>query len=152
MPTSCPSWPTAANGSCHRREGLHRRRQRERTAREDKGEPPTCLAVKWLDIFPQKVLYKESHPTWGSLSHEKSGHPSPTLNHRKSDSYATPAAQRQSARAGISNPKGGRPPPVSRAQALPVRASRPDRYSDRLPSRAKPQRTLRNDLEHDRAG
>ena len=33
------------------------------------------------------------------------GHPSPPLNHRKSDSYATPAAQRHSARAGISNPK-----------------------------------------------
>src|SRR5262249_36356771 len=58
MPTSCPSWPTAANGSCHRREGLHRRRQRERTARDDKGEPPTCLAAKWLKSFIRKVIYR----------------------------------------------------------------------------------------------
>ena len=61
-------------------------------------------------------------------------------------------AQRQSARAGISNPKGGRPPPGRRAQAFPVRPSRRDRYPDRLPSWATRQRTLRIDLEHDRAG
>src|SRR5262249_7905782 len=149
MPTSCSSWPTAANGSCHRREGLHWRRQRERTAREDKGEPPTCLAAKWLDIFPQKALYTESHPQVGSLSHEKSGHPSPPLNHRKSDSYATPAAERRSAKAGISDLEGGGPSPGCRPQTFPVRPPRRDSNPDRLPPWATRQRTLRIDLEHD---
>src|SRR5262249_25156625 len=34
-------------------------------SREDKGEPPTCLAAKWLDIFPQKALYTESLLKYG---------------------------------------------------------------------------------------
>ena len=37
------------------------------------------------------------------------------LNHRKSDSYATPATERRSAGAGISHPKGGGPSPGRRS-------------------------------------
>src|SRR5262249_46982553 len=69
-------------------------------SREDKGEPLTCLAAKWLDIFPQNVLYTESHLQVGCFSREKSEHLPLSLTHRKSDSYATPAAERRSAGAG----------------------------------------------------
>ena len=149
MPTSYSSWPTAANGSCHRREGLHWRRQRERTAREDKGEPPTCLAAKWLDIFPQKVHYTESLLPISGISCEKSAPRSPPLNHRKSDSYAAPATQRRSAGAGISDRERSGASPGCRPQAFPVRPPRRDRNPDRLPPRATRQRALRIDLEHD---
>src|SRR5262249_23381726 len=64
------------------------------------------------------------------------------LNHRKSDSYAAPAAECRSAGAGISNPKGGGPSPGCRPEVFPVRAPRRDRNPDRLPPRATRQRAL----------
>src|SRR5437899_11495505 len=64
---------------------------------------------KAVDIFPYKVHHTESFPGIGGICHEKSKHHSGPLNHRKSDSYAAPAAERRSARAGVSNPEGSRP-------------------------------------------
>src|SRR5262249_57579451 len=51
-------------------------------------------ALTALDIFPQKVLYTESRFPIRGISGEKSEHPSPPLNHRKSDSYTAPPAER----------------------------------------------------------
>src|SRR5215470_10648834 len=82
---------------------------------------------------------------------EKSEHPSPPLNHPKSDSYAAPTAERRSAGSGISNPEGSGPSPGCRPEAFPVRPPRRDRNPDRLPSWATRQRALRIDLEYDRA-
>src|SRR5215472_11188767 len=79
-----------------------------------------------------------------------SEHPSPPLNHPKSDSYAAPTAERRSAGSGISNPEGSGPSPGCRPEAFPVRPPRRGRNPDRLPSWATRQRALRIDLEYDR--
>src|SRR5262249_43497432 len=98
-----------------------------------------------------RVLSSDSILSESHLYHAKSeGHSRP-LSHRKSDSYAAPAAQRRSAGAGISDPEGGGPSPGCRSQAFPVRPPRRDGDPDRLPPWTTRQRTLRVDLEYDRA-
>src|SRR5262249_1088580 len=121
-----------------------------------------CLAMKRsqfrrdgperkIDNSPQKALYTESLLSMRGICLEKSEHPVPPLNHRKSDSYTAPAAQLRSPRAAISDPEGGGPSPGCRPQAFSVRPPRRDGYPDRLSPWATRPRTLRVDLEYDRA-
>jgi hypothetical protein len=57
------------------------------------------------DVF-RRAAYTDRFLHIGAISGEKSAYRTQTLNHRKSDSYAAPAAQRRSAGAGISDPEG----------------------------------------------
>src|SRR5262249_23199810 len=95
------------------------------------GPMPGASAAAANEIFvPSSRLsaksYTESCLPIRGISREKSEHQVPPLNHRKSDSYTAPAAQRRSAGAGISDPEGSGPSPRCRPQALPVRPPRCD--------------------------
>src|SRR5262249_59938814 len=63
-------------------------------------------------VFPQNAHYSDSTLSEIRIYRAKSeGHSRP-LNHRKSDSYAAPAAQRRSAGAGISHLERRPPRPI----------------------------------------
>src|SRR5262249_23817983 len=110
--------------------------------------PPAATAIT---TNLSDACYTESCLPIRGICREKSEHHPQSLNHRKSDSYAAPTPERRFARAGISDPKGGGPSPGCRPEVFPVWAPRRDRNPDRLPTRSSRQRTLRIDLEHDRA-
>ena len=74
-----------------------------------------------VDAFPQNVCYSDSTFSETHLYHAKFEGHSRLLNHRKSDSYAAPVAQRRSAGARISDPQHYAHGAIYRASLRPLR-------------------------------